>query len=99
TLGPPGLFAMSYGLVALFVTSVGQIVYRDHPLTHFLATLLGGLMTAAVLLLQATLHPPRLNASELATSAVYSAILAPIVLGLLSRMKRAFAVESPRRRG
>src|SRR4051812_20250433 len=31
----PGLFALGYGLVGLVVTGSTQVVYREHPLTHF----------------------------------------------------------------
>ena len=36
TQQPPGLFALSYGLTAMVAVSVHQVVYREHPLTHFL---------------------------------------------------------------
>src|SRR4051794_6694718 len=47
----PGLFALSYGLTGLVAVSIHQVLYREHPLTHFALALLGGLLTAAVLLL------------------------------------------------
>src|SRR5688572_7206078 len=58
TTQPPGLYALSYGLVAMFIISTQQVVYREHPLTHFTLALVGGLMTAAVLLLHGWLYPP-----------------------------------------
>src|SRR5689334_580391 len=30
----PGLYAFSYGIVAMLVVAVQQTVYRQHPLTH-----------------------------------------------------------------
>src|ERR671913_1284868 len=51
TQQPPGLFALSYGVVAMFVVSTHHDVYREHPLTHFSMALIGGLVTAGVLLL------------------------------------------------
>src|SRR5690554_3436804 len=38
-----GLYAFSYGLVAMFVVSTQNLVYRAHPLTHFSLALVGGL--------------------------------------------------------
>ena len=108
----PGLFALSYGLVAMFVVSTQQVVYREHPLTHFSLTLAGGLTTAAVLLLHGWIHPPaprltdvtpalrpiRVSATVLLTGVLYTAILAPFVLGLLQRLKRFFAFQPARRK-
>src|SRR5215217_8560598 len=57
TQQPPGLFALSYGLTAMVVVSAHQVVSREHPLSHFLLVLIGGLLTLAVLLLHAWVHP------------------------------------------
>jgi hypothetical protein len=42
TQQPPGLFALSYGLTAMVAVSVHQVIYREHPLTHFSVALFGG---------------------------------------------------------
>src|SRR5579884_3280045 len=47
TQQPPGLFALSYGLMALFIVGAQQAVYREHPLTHFSLALAGGLIAAS----------------------------------------------------
>ena len=108
----PGLFALSYGLVGLFVVGTQQVVYREHPLTHFSLALAGGLVTALVLLLHGWVHPPsprladgstilpaiRPSATVELTRVLYTSILAPIVLGALQRMKRVFAFQQGRRR-
>src|SRR5262245_14039899 len=49
TQSPLGLYAFSYGLVGMFVVSTQQVVYREHPLTHFSLALGGGLLTGAVI--------------------------------------------------
>src|SRR5437899_56237 len=46
TQQPLGLFALGYGLVGMFVVSTQELVYREHPLTHFSMTFSGGLITA-----------------------------------------------------
>ena len=114
TQQPPGLFALSYGLTGMVAVSAHHAVYREHPLTHFLLVLLGGLVTSAVLLLHAWVHPAaprsfgpdgttllpaiRLSAAVEFTRTVYTALLAPVVLGLLQRCSRFFAFQSHRRK-
>ena len=44
TQTPLGLYALSYGLVGMFVVSTQEVVYREHPLTHFSLALVGGLL-------------------------------------------------------
>jgi rod shape-determining protein MreD len=113
TQQPLGLFAFSYGLVGMFVVSTQELVYREHPLTHFSVTLAAGLSTGAVLLIHGWIKPPAsafhtesglalsaMRASPLAlfTGALYSALLAVPVLGGLQRIKRVFAFHLARRR-
>jgi rod shape-determining protein MreD len=88
--GTIGLYCFSYGLVAMFVVAVHQAVYREHPLTHVALALAGGLITALV-------APPG-RALQLFGSAVYSAILAPLVLGGLQRIKSVFQFLPTRNR-
>ena len=114
TQQPPGLFALSYGLTAMVAVSVHQVIYREHPLTHFSVALFGGLLTMTVLLVHGLIHPaaPKAFASDGATTlaairpstgveflrAVYTAVLAPVVLGLLQRTRKAFAFQPQRRK-
>lgn len=119
---PPGLFALAYGLVGLMATGSQQVVYRDHPLTHFAVTLAGGVVVAVVVLLNGWIQPPgaaesvwvggggSVPAAQVAlravrpspaaefTRAVYTAVLAPAVLWVLTRMRRGFAFQAPRRK-
>lgn len=108
----PGLYALSYGLVALFVVNTQQVVYREHPLTHFSLALAGGLETALLLLVHGYVHPAsprvqhqsvilpaiRVSPTVLLTSVIYTAVLAPFVLGALQRMKGLFGFQPARRR-
>ena len=108
----PGLYALSYALVALFVVSTQQVVYREHPLTHFSLALAGGLITATVLVLHGYIHPAaprvsdgktvlpaiRVSPTLLLTGVVYTAVLAPFVLALLQRMKGLFGFQPGRRK-
>jgi hypothetical protein len=70
----------------------------------------GGILTACVILLQSWLHPVGaaveggmgrpigISASALFLGVLYTTVLAPIILGLLSRSKNLFAF-TPNRRG
>src|SRR5580704_2075808 len=53
TLEPMGLYAFSYGLVALLVARVAQVAHREHPLTQFFVTLAGGIITGFLLWIHA----------------------------------------------
>jgi rod shape-determining protein MreD len=104
TQGTMGLYAFSCGLIAMFVNGARGLSRRDHPATQFSLTLGAGLMLAVVLAIHGWLRPAgaatteagiqlpavRLAILPLFYSAIYSAILAPIVLGILQRMKRVF---------
>jgi rod shape-determining protein MreD len=111
TLQPPGLFALSYGLTAVMVMNSRQAAYSDHPLTHFVLTLGGGLMTAVILYIHAKIRPPEpMVAAEgtlspsgielwpLILSALYTAILAVPLLWLLRRTRPLFGFRAARQR-
>ena len=106
TQQPPGLFALAYGLTAMVAVAVHQVVYREHPLTHFSLALVGGLITMTVLLVHGWVHPAaplacvenRPPASDASARAAYTAVLAPVVIGLLQRAKRVFAFQPQRRK-
>ena len=90
----PGLFAFAYGLVAMVVVETHQSVNRGRLIKPFVFALIGGLITALVILLHSWLHPAgemandgkvilppvRISAGVEFTRAVYTAVLAPIVL-------------------
>src|SRR5947207_1462942 len=109
----PGLFALSYGLTGMLVFAAHQVVYREHPLTHFSLALVGGLITATVLLLHGWVHPPvprsvipggsallaiRLSPATELVRVAYTAVLAPVALGLLQRAKKLFGFQPQRRK-
>jgi len=92
-----GLYAFAYGLVAMFIVSMQEVVYREHPFTHFIVALFASLLVSTVALVHGWIFKPLLPLGEQFSAALYTALLAPVVLGILQRMKRAFAFK-PRRR-
>ena len=98
TQAPLGLYGFSYGLVGMFVVSTQQVVYREHPLTHFTLALVGGALTSLVVFAHGLIHRPGAGVASLLTTTIYTAVLAPVVIGLLQRAKRPFAFQPPRRK-
>jgi rod shape-determining protein MreD len=95
--GTLGLFALSYGSVAVLITGIQQAVNRKHPATHIILTLLGGTIVAIILSLHAWLRPSESgihpHVAPFFTSAIYSAVLAPLVVGLLDRVSPIFRFQ------
>ena len=97
SLSPLGVYALSYSLVAMFTVSTQELVYRAHPLTHFSLALVGGLLSATVIAIHGWIRGPSAAVTDLFTSALYTALLAPFVLGLLNLTRKAFAFSRRRR--
>ena len=97
TVGPLGLYALAYSLVALFVVSAADLLAKSHPVTHFAVALAGGLIAGLVVLIHGWVRGPSVPVGVIFGSAVYTALLSPIVLGLLQLIKGLFAFQSRRR--
>jgi len=93
TAGTMGLYAFSYGIVALFVLSARQVINREHLLTYFTVTLTGGCLTAFVLAIHGWLRPPGMPMLSMFFTALYTAVLAPPVLWIMQRMRRVFRFQ------
>jgi len=98
----PGLHGFAYSVVGLFIVRANRQVYPDHPLTHFFVCGLAQCLVAATIFGHSYLRPPEgmthVAAWPLAGSAIYTAAIAPIVLGLLSRGKALFGFNPVKRR-
>ncbi|HTL31084.1 MAG TPA: rod shape-determining protein MreD, partial [Tepidisphaeraceae bacterium] len=103
-----GVYPLAYGIVGILVSGAQPLVHREHPVTHFSMALTGGIVVTIVLWLHGLLHPALVRQGEMVTkvrapigpliySLLYTAILAPIVLGILQRTRRAFAFAPGRR--
>jgi rod shape-determining protein MreD len=98
TLSPLGLYAIAYSLVGMFTISTQELVYRAHPLTHVTLGFVGSLLAGAVVLIHGWIKGPSAFISEVFGSALYTAALAPFVLGFLNLTRKAFSFQTPRRR-
>ena len=96
---PLGLSALSLSLVAMFVVGFSPPIYGQHPFLHFALTFGCALMAAAVAILQGFVRGPHVSITLLFNSALYSALVAPLVLAVLQKMRAGFAFQSSRRKG
>lgn len=106
----PGLYALSYGLAALLATAIAQRDTRAHPLVHAALALAGSLITAIILLLHSRLHPAapaltdlKISAARIsprleAVRALYTVIVAPVVLFGMNALREVFDFKPARRK-
>ncbi len=94
---PMGMHAFAYGLAGLVVLGMQPSVKRDHPLTHMFVTFAAGLVVAAATLFNDWAYPRlhHLESSgpsvvETVCGVLYTALLSPLVLFPLVRLKRVF---------
>ena len=97
TLTPLGLYAIAYSLVGMFTVSTQELVYRAHPVTHATLGFVGSLLAGGVVLIHGWIKGPPASFAEVFGSALYTALLAPIILGLLNLAKGAFSFRRRQR--
>jgi rod shape-determining protein MreD len=94
-----GLFAFSYGLIAVLVIATQNLLFRDHPLTWVLLGFFGSLVCLLVLVVY-DLCPAsagaRVGAGKLFAMLLYTTILSPLVLYFLQRMRKSFGFHKRR---
>ncbi|MFI5379335.1 MAG: rod shape-determining protein MreD [Tepidisphaerales bacterium] len=95
--GPLGMHAFAYGLAGLFVLGTQPVVYRDHWLTHMFVTFAAGMIVLAVAGFNDWAYPRLHHLESTGPSVIeaffgvlYTALLAPLVLWPLVRLKRIF---------
>jgi rod shape-determining protein MreD len=104
TQQPLGLYAFSYSLVGLFVLGTQSAVHRDHPLSHLFLTLAAALFTGGVALVNEWIYPKLHGIEHYATPslaralmrALFTALLAPLLLAGLVRIKWIFGFRGSR---
>ena len=95
TPSPFGLFALEYALLGMFVTTTQDLLYREHFLTHMTLGFVGALLTGLITLIHGWIYPlfhggvkvSRASIGTMITGAFYTALLAPILLFVLQRMR------------
>jgi rod shape-determining protein MreD len=110
---PPGVFAFSYGLFAYVVSRWRWLPPRGSPITDLVIGFTGSVLTAAVLYIQGLVHPDvpahtlpdgahvaavRVSLGTLFLAGLYTTLLAPIVMGLLHRVRTVFNFAPRNRR-
>jgi rod shape-determining protein MreD len=89
-----GLQAFCYALSAAMILPIARGLQRKHPATHFGLVLAAGLLTAIIVTFHGMIRPVtgsiRPPVAPLFYSAIYSAILAPLLLALLQRISKLF---------
>jgi rod shape-determining protein MreD len=104
TQQPFGLFAFSYGMMAVCIVAAQPALSRDHPLTHALVALLGGLLVGTIVCFNDWAYPrlhgpadwPAAAPSLALMRALYTAVAAPFLLLLLVRIKGVFGFRRSR---
>ncbi|MGC4030662.1 MAG: rod shape-determining protein MreD [Tepidisphaeraceae bacterium] len=93
-IGPIGTYALAYSLVAMLIAGTDRALSADHPFSHFVITLLAGLLMAIVLWLHGLLarfgDRPSTYLTTGLVSAFYTAIAALPALWLLNKLRRRF---------
>ena len=97
TMSPLGLYAIAYSLAGMFTISTQEYVYRAHPVTHVTLGFVGSLLAGAVVLIHGWIKGPPASFAEVFGSALYTALLAPVVLGVLNLAKGAFSFRRRQR--
>lgn len=112
TLQPLGLFAFSYGIVALAVCWLAESVRRSHPLTHLSLTFMATMIVGMLLLVHDLISPVgpagkyggtvvlkgiRIGPRVVIVSAAYTTLLAPLVIFLLQGFNRLLSFDQTNR--
>ncbi|HRK30696.1 MAG TPA: rod shape-determining protein MreD [Tepidisphaeraceae bacterium] len=92
-----GLYALSYGALALVLTSTASMLYRDHPLTHAAAAGAASIATWILLLIHAAIFGPAISVRTAVFSTILTALLAPVIMQILLRLRVFLGIRVPRR--
>ncbi|MHC4090652.1 MAG: rod shape-determining protein MreD [Planctomycetota bacterium] len=95
-----GLISLSYGLVALLVCWVRDLLFTRHPLTHFTVTLCAALFVQVLwTVYRVMVGLPVGSPLHLAGSSLYTALWAPPLHALLLKAPRLLGLRPPRYSG
>lgn len=99
-VGPIGTFALIYTIVALLIAGTDRALSAEHPFTHFVITLIGGVVTALLLWFHGKVaaYGVSMPLTPGLVSAFYSAVVAMPALWVLNRMRKYFRFRIGRAR-
>src|SRR5687768_8731616 len=86
-----GLYGLAYGIFALLIGGFGTPAVRGNPVIHIVLTFVCGLITALVVLLHGWLpitRGIRMPVGVMMWSALYTALISPILLVPLNRLRK-----------
>jgi rod shape-determining protein MreD len=104
TVQPLGLFAFSYGAIALVAVTMVESVRRGHPVTQLAFTFVGGIVLGMFEIVHdyfrsgSAPESVHIGPRVVAVSVIYTTLLAPFVIGLLQLCQRVFAFQQHGRR-
>lgn len=98
TQSPLGAYALGYALVAMVASSKSAAVNRDHWLSHLVLTFFAALISNGLVWFAEWIYPyvhktdaaAGMSLWQAFGGALYTGVLGPVILGLLSRAKRVF---------
>jgi rod shape-determining protein MreD len=94
TLERFGLVSLSYGLTALLVCGVRDLVFTRHPLTHFTVTLFAALGVQVLWMVYRMLVGLPVGSSLcLVGSSIYTALWAPLLHAVLLKAPRLLGIR------
>jgi rod shape-determining protein MreD len=89
-VGPIGQYALAYCCVALLVSGGERSLSVEHPFTHGLVTLFGGVVVATIVLLISWWHGVRTSLADELLTALFSALMAVPAMWVLTKLRRSF---------
>ncbi|MBC7784637.1 MAG: rod shape-determining protein MreD [Burkholderiales bacterium] len=91
-LGPIGTYALAYTTMAMLMAGTDRALAVEHPFTHFLVTLFGGLVVALILWLHGKIaaHGVPVPMTALLLGTFYTALLSLPVLWVLTKVRKSF---------
>lgn len=94
---PLGVYPLVYAAVAAATRVTQPAIHRQHWLTHLILGLVGGALHAGILMLVGLRMPGRPSLDVLIASAIYTAVLTPVLLWLLISIRKVFAFRPERK--
>lgn len=92
-----GLYAFSYGLTAMLITSSASMLYRQHPLTHAAVVLAASMQTWFLLLIHGWIFNSSPGFASAAMSTLVTSVLAAPVMWLLIKLRPMLGMRVPRK--